>query len=118
VNEKEKEKTDFRESLKLRFELFKHLTTLSTGSLLLMLVLLEKLFKTPEWKGLIVVAFISFLYSIICSLISMNLIARQLKFGESSDAHNERQAGMDSLSFIAFIIGLASIGVFVVKNIF
>jgi len=47
--EKDSEKAD-QEGEKLYFDSMKHLTTLSTGSVLLLVTFLEKLFSSPRWR--------------------------------------------------------------------
>jgi hypothetical protein len=55
--------------LKLSHDSMKHLTTLCTGSLLLMIALMDKLSaNSREWRGLIGVALVCFLFSIICAM--------------------------------------------------
>jgi hypothetical protein len=69
----------FEESLKLRYDGFKHLTTLSTGAILINVALLEKLFTTPKWKILVGAAFLSFLISVVLSFFLMNSSASYIR---------------------------------------
>ena len=50
------QQTAHEESWKLQYDIYKHLTTLSTGSILLLITFLEKLFARPIWKWLVIVA--------------------------------------------------------------
>ncbi len=59
------------ESIKLLYDLFKHITTLSTGILLILIAFLEKLFQTPTAKFLVGISFACFTITIIFSLITM-----------------------------------------------
>jgi len=54
----------FIETQKVVFDYIKHLTTLNTGSIVLLTALLEKLFTNPEWKPLIGATFISLIISL------------------------------------------------------
>jgi O-antigen/teichoic acid export membrane protein len=76
--ETDREKSD-EEGEKLFFESMKHLTTLSTGSILLLVTFLEKLFSNPRWKALIAVTLVSFVVSIVCSVSSMLQSANHVK---------------------------------------
>src|ERR1700742_2087223 len=61
-----------QESEKLFFESMKHITTLTTSSLVLLVTFLEKIFKdNRHWQGLVAITFASFIVSIICSVSSM-----------------------------------------------
>ena len=71
----------FRESGKLLFDLMKHLTTLSTGSIVLLVVFVEKLFPNPSFKWFIVVVLSSLILSTISSLLTMFVIVVGAKAG-------------------------------------
>lgn len=45
-----------QEGEKLYFDSMKHLTTLNTGSVLLLVTFLEKLFSSPRWRVLVAVS--------------------------------------------------------------
>lgn len=68
---KEQQHKDYIEGLKIYYDFFKHLTTLSTASLLLLATLLEKFFKAPSWTVLIGVTFFCFFVSLVSSVLSM-----------------------------------------------
>src|SRR5947208_15344962 len=60
------------ESNKLHFEAMKHLTTLSTGSILLMVTFIEKILRgNEEGHKLVKAAFIPFILSILLSFSVM-----------------------------------------------
>ncbi|MDQ3847399.1 MAG: hypothetical protein M3261_00410, partial [Thermoproteota archaeon] len=71
----ESQETAYVEGQKLVYDTFKHLTTINTGSILLLVAFIEKLFTNPRWKVLITVAFISFIISTVCSIFMMIMIA-------------------------------------------
>jgi hypothetical protein len=59
------------ERMKSLYDLNKHVTTLSTGTLLLMAGLFEKVFKQPVFKILAAISFFLFAAVVVCSVISM-----------------------------------------------
>jgi hypothetical protein len=61
----DEEHKDRVERMKILYDLNKHITTLSTGTLLLMAGWLDKVFKTPVWKPLAAGAFLLFAACII-----------------------------------------------------
>lgn len=66
------------EFLKAVSDHFKHITTLSSGFILVMVAFLEKFFAKPEWKSLVIVAFVSFalatLFSVIAQVFFIDLM--------------------------------------------
>ncbi len=58
--------SNFTEGSKLLHDTFKHLTTLSTGSILLMVTLIQNLFKDKELQGM---AFMGFAFA--CFIVAM-----------------------------------------------
>ncbi len=58
------------------YDLFKHITTLSTGILLILITFLEKLFQTPTAKYLVGISFVCFTITIIFSLITMAIMTQ------------------------------------------
>jgi hypothetical protein len=71
MKEKAKYEGPLVESHKYFFDYFKHITTLNTAAILLMVTFLEKAFKRPQWTILAVIAFGCFLLSLICSVSIM-----------------------------------------------
>ncbi len=59
------------EANKLFYDVFKHLTTLSTGAILILASLLETLFARPQGRFLIVVALVSFIVSMVSAVRMM-----------------------------------------------
>jgi hypothetical protein len=105
------------EGNKLFYDTFKHLTTLSTGSILILVALLEKLFTNPRWKFLVIIALVSFIVSIITSILSMFFVA-----GAITDvALSTEKRAEDIVAFvstIAFLLGIISFVVFAIKNFY
>lgn len=57
--------------MKLMYDLNKHLTTLATGTLLLMAGLFGQVFKTPVGKPLAAGAFVLFASCVVCCVFAM-----------------------------------------------
>lgn len=96
------------------FDYLKHLTILSSGYILVMSAILEKLFQQPEWKLLIVVSFGAFLFSIFFSVIAQ---AYHFEYIHTSEELPEDFAPrVVLLAWVSFIIGALSLMVFTLKN--
>lgn len=63
------------EGRKLFYDAFKHITTLSTGSILLLITFLDKVFKNPASLWLFVLSTISFVVSMTISVVVMMILA-------------------------------------------
>jgi hypothetical protein len=70
---------DFTEGMKLYHETFKQLTTLTTGSILLVAAFLNSLFESPQARWLITAAFLLFIVSTLASVLLMVLFADELR---------------------------------------
>jgi hypothetical protein len=107
-----------QESEKLYFDSMKHLTTLNTGSILLLITFLEKLFQKPEWKFLVVVSLSIFVLSNICSISSMVQSANYIKHSANiSDSALKIKDLLHYLSLITFLFGILLLTIFAIKNI-
>lgn len=112
----EDERVNYRERLKLFFDLLKHSTTLSTGSIVLMITFIHKVFKEPNYKELFVLGMVAFLISIISSLFSMFLVSGRIT--------NQDLIGKEGLFILiavfisagAFVLGIISVLLFFSMN--
>lgn len=108
------------EIYKLEFEYLKHLTTICTGSILLIIAFLEKLFSKPEWKGAVAVAFVSLLCSIILCSVAQAMIIEKVS-ERKSIAHRKSvqnwTIGLLILALIAYVGGIICIVAFGLKNL-
>ncbi len=106
------------ESWKLRYDTYKHLTTLSTGSILLLVTFLEKLFVRPTWKGLVIIAFCLFIVTVLASLVVMNITVGFIREIEI-EKRDEKQGGVFvAIALSSFLLGIISLIVFAVKNLY
>ena len=105
---------------KLLFDMYKHITTLSTGSILILVALLEKLFTNPQWKGLAIIAFGLFVLSIISAVYAMASSAHFVK--NFSDIKNDPRSKVwnvsDELCALGFIAGIVCVVIFAIKNLY
>ena len=104
------------EANKLFYDVFKHLTTLSTGSILILASLLETLFSNPQWKFLIVVALFSFIVSIVSAV-------RMMFFQASAVLNLKDEVTLaEHVSFLvtvsSFLLGIISFVAFAIKNFY
>jgi len=106
------------EGWKLRYDIYKHLTTLSTGSILLVITFLEKIFVRPAWKGLVILALCGFFASILASFLVMNVLATtigEMKLEEKEEKVYTRIIGF---ALVTFLLGILSLMVFAVANLY
>ena len=109
--------------LKDVLEYLKHLTTLSTGSIVLIATFLEKLFLKPELKGFVVVSVGGFLVSIISAAILYTIVL----FYEKKTVYNPdlktpqyaKTIGMGGFigTWLGFIVGIVCLSIFAMKNL-
>lgn len=106
-----------QEALKLLFEVYKHTTTLSTGSILLLATFLEKLFKSPKEVSLVTISLICFLVAVITSWIMMAHLAIELRIDREPTRFDRVGRILYALSPVSFIAGVMSLAAFTVINL-
>ena len=107
---------------RMMYDTFKHLTTLSTGSILLLATFLRDVFKAPEWSSLIGIVFVMFIISMTSSIVVMIMIGAigAISVGNSK----EDNVGITVLSVSSvttagsFLVGMIILVVFVMKNFY
>ena len=103
----EQKHKDKIEGYKLLYDLFKHATTLATGSLLLLSTLLEKFFKAPKLTWLIGLTFTALVVSLASSLFAMFSAATKVyTSGAETDDINKLESPRDSWR----LVGLSQAG--------
>ena len=109
------------EAPKLAYDLYKHLITLDTGSIVLLATFLDKFFKQPEWKGAVVLCLCSFGISVLgCLVILVSLmIDVRLKgtFGQTPKQARYIFSGL-VCAWGGYLIGLGSLIAFIIKNLY
>ena len=111
------QQTAHEESWKLQYDIYEHLTTLSTASILLLITFLEKLFAKPVWKGLVFVGLCSLFASILASFIVMNLMASQVREMKVDQRFVGRNLTVIFLALGTFLLGIISLIIFAFKNL-
>jgi|SRR5215213_3792250 len=110
------------EGLKLYYDFYKHLTTLCTGSILILVTFLEKIFANPKWKALVIAAFGFFVLSIIACVLEMVSIASDVqKMGPATeDEHYEEKMVLyiGISAFTCFPLGILCLVIFAMKNLY
>ncbi|MBA2704403.1 MAG: hypothetical protein H0U60_11180 [Blastocatellia bacterium] len=105
--------------VKLYYDTCKHTTTLSTASVLLLLAFLEKLFPTPRWKFVVVLAFGSFILSIFFSVFAMLQFAEIVRtMGRLSEARLKVAYWIFYGSLLLFAWGILCLVFFALINFF
>jgi len=105
------------ESQKLVFDYIKHITTLDTGSIILLTILLEKFLKTPQWRFLIISGFIGFIVSVIALTLSAFGIIRSVRTPLEIGRGLVRFTSWSfMIGIIGFIVGIGSIALLAAKN--
>lgn len=105
----------------IEFEYLKHLTTISTGSILLIVAFLEKIFQNPEAKYLVAIALCCFVLSIsLCAFSQLTIIE---KASERSNLILVKKVqnwtvGLLFAALISYVIGVISLVIFGLKNLF
>jgi len=106
------------ESWKLRYDTYKHLTTLSTGSILLLVTFLEKLFARPIWKELVIASFCLFLVTILASFVVMNATAGFIREMDIEKRDEQRGSLFVAVALTSFLLGIITLIIFAVKNLY
>lgn len=129
----EEQKADMKEHMKfirssmvdinkLSFEAMKHLTTLSAGSLLLLVTFLEKLFVNRRaWTALVGIAIVLFIISIIAAMYALmqsSMVITKFVVDENDEQRSVRKVATEFLAFLAFILGIISLAIFALKNFY
>ena len=123
---KETESTDLtpeqkarQEGQKLLYDAFKHLTTLSTGSILILATFLEKFFREPEWKILIAFVFVGFIFSTLSAFVTMLALSDSVfSLKEETETGSRTGAVGFYFSLGSFIIGISCLVAFALKNFY
>lgn len=77
------------EAAKFWVEYLKHLTMLSTGSILLVVTFLERLFSRPLWKWAVIVAILALLLAVIGSVSAFTVMTLNIENWDEGDDPSE-----------------------------
>jgi hypothetical protein len=109
------------EALKFAYDIYKHLITLNTGSILILITLLDKLFKNPKWKLVIAISLCSFVVSLLSCLVMLLVITMDIassgKYGRER-IENIVGGSATVAAWGGFLAGIVSLVVFAIKNLY
>ena len=112
------DQSEYREQIKLYVEYLRHLTTLSTGSIVLIVTFLERLFSKPLWKVAVVISLVGFMVSVLASIVVYTVT---IWFPSENFRKSNRLAGIHGLGIIftwaGFLIGILCLGIFALRNL-
>lgn len=103
------------EKRKATIDYLKHLSTLCSASILLIVTFLEKLSKHPKSTWLVEIAVCSFLIALISAMVSYTLLIAW--WGNQTGPFFRRFGLMLTMSWGTFLIGVAAIVAFAVRNL-
>lgn len=107
------------DAYKMAFDYLKHISTLCTGSILLIAGLLEKLFSNPEWKICVAISLVAFLLAVVSSIVAQASVIEMIDKEETIGEWAWPTAGLGIFGmYLFFLIGLASFLLFALKNLF
>lgn len=122
------------EGQKLFHDSLKHFATLSTGSILIMATLLDRIIEQPVWRGLVVVAFVAFVVCAVSAAFAMSTVSSQLVGRRFIDQIPDRLSWKRTyvrnfehfhtlrfvtvgLTVLSFVVGIVSLSVFAIINL-
>lgn len=100
----------------------KHLTTLSTGSILLVVTFLEKLSSRPHWKWAVITTVAALLLSVLGSVVALTVMAVNVDIWDTEDDASSHggdgfaRAGLYA-SWGGFVLGILSLALFAIRNL-
>lgn len=110
---------DLESHRKHLFDYLKHMTTLSTGSILLQLAFLEKVFSQPRWKGLVAISLVSFSASIIGAVVVHTTLMGTHIDSAKWERTEKRVVAFALLSvWLGFLAGVVTLVIFALRNLF
>lgn len=96
----------------------KHLTTLSTGSIVLMATFWEKLSAKPEWKSAVTISITGFIVSILSASIVHTFFVLFVLPGKEEPEVIKFVGGMSLLfTWSGFLAGVVGLAAFTIKNV-
>jgi len=106
---------------KMFIEYIKHLTALSTGSVVIIAAFLDKIIEKPEWKPLITVSIVGFLTCIATATLVYTITVFDVDEDEDGNSSLNSidyvQLSAMIVTWLGFVIGILSLGIFTVRNL-
>lgn len=112
-----REPSRYLEEQKLAFDLVKHLTTLATGTTVLLATFLKDIFVDPQWRALVPLVFASLIVATVAlSLAGFGLLS-SVRQGPVTSASVRRFTALTTLvGMSTFLLGLCTLSVFAIRN--
>jgi heme/copper-type cytochrome/quinol oxidase subunit 2 len=101
------------------YDYLKHLTTLSTASLLFLATFAEKFAKTPHWRFLFKLTIVCLLFAVILSLACMFFTISSKRYEEDDGLPDWEKSAMAAtflLAVMSLLLGILSLAVFALIN--
>ena len=115
--------TELRESTKLSFDYFKHLTTLSTGAIALLGTLRPILSTAPHWRDLLYVSIGGFFLCVLASVFAMLSLCHLATPAAPGQQHSRTDGLADTMlaagsgvAAVTFVLAVCSLAVFFIRN--
>jgi len=105
----------FEEGSKLFHDTFKHLTTLSTGSILLLVTFFDK-FKFLQWKFLATISLIAFIISTLISFLLMLFLAKDVYIMGKPTSRDWLFRLGAWVAAVSFVLGIIILVLFAASN--
>ena len=93
----------------------KHLTTLSTGSIVLQVAFLDKFLPNPIWRGLIVLSLGCLGASVIASVAAYTMLLQSPRIMSAKEQNI--LANLIIVIWLSFLTGIIALGAFGIRNI-
>ena len=101
------------------FDHLQHITTLSTGSIVVLVTFLHEIFKQPEWKWAVAMALASFAVSTISCVAAQAGVIEITTSEEDTTTWGVVLVGAGSIvAWVSFLVGTSFLAVFALKNLF
>ncbi len=114
----EAEKDYLLKRVELATNYIKHISTISTGSIFLLVTLLDTLFNNPEWKALVGVSLVGFMLTIVCGVITFTTELAKTGPNGLSVRGELLDASATAIMWLSFIISIGCLVAFGLKNLF
>jgi hypothetical protein len=109
----------FAEGQKLFHDTFKHLTTLSTGSILLLATFVKDVFQNPESSFLLGICFFLLITSTVASVLVMMIFAKSVQHsGQPPDTDRKVGSWGMVISAFTFLCGIIVLTIFALINFY
>lgn len=109
------------EQAKQQIDYVKHVTTLSTGSILLLATMLDKVFGSAlHWRPLIAATFAAFMLAVAAAVFFQSAAVVEPRFFSTASmpaGTRRRLALLFALMWISFMAGVAMFSIFAIKNL-